>query len=283
MLRTLSVVRSTKTVYLGTGLLLGLVIGGYALSTVRAAVPDTDKVIHACYSTGVTSTFRITEDGDCTEDETGLNWNQGGSASGVLRSNIAGKDLTGAQMVYWDLRNVNFTGTNLTDSSLLGADLRGSNLTNTTFTGANLKSTDLRNQTLSGNSFFGADFTNALLSGVTFSNVDMRNAIMNGQNLSNVDLSAISSFESMSFNDANLSGATLVSSPNFSNTSMSNTNLSNLNLTNADLVGSYLLNANLSGTDLTGVTWYDPSKGSATCPDGSSAGQNEDYTCIGHL
>ena len=135
---------------------LAAVVGGVTTAGVLAAIPDADGRIYACYSNGILGRVKIIDNTTqtCGNNETAINWSQNGNP---LLANPAGKNLSEAVMVYWDLRNMDFTGTNLSVSKLISSDLRGANLSNAAINSALLMDADLR----------GANLTNTSLSGAT--------------------------------------------------------------------------------------------------------------------
>ena len=54
----------------------------------------------------------------------------------LIEANPSQTDLSGANLIYTDLREANLTDANLTGADLMGADLRDANLTRTNLTGA---------------------------------------------------------------------------------------------------------------------------------------------------
>ncbi len=54
----------------------------------------------------------------------------------LIEANLSQGDLSGANLIYTDLREANLTDANLTGADLMGADLRDANLTRTNLTGA---------------------------------------------------------------------------------------------------------------------------------------------------
>lgn len=281
MQTTFQVLQTSKAARLWAGLLIGLAIGGYAVATVRAAIPDTDGTIHACYTTGLLPTFRVVDSTSCDTGETHLTWKQSGSATGVLRSDITGKDLSGAQMVYWDLRDMNFTGTMFAGANLSGVDLRGSTLTNAILPNANLSSANLSSLTLAGVDLSGAHLNDTTLTGTNFSNAGIINANFYDQNLDNFNFSSITSFEGVQMAGASFNNVTLPTNPNFRNAIMQSSDLNNTDFTGANFAGAHLEESTFNNSTLTDVVWVE---GGATayCPDNTAAADNGD-TCIGHL
>lgn len=72
-----------------------------------------------------------------------------------------------------DLAGVNLSGANLGYAFLAGSDFTGSNLTGVNLSGASLESVDFTRANLTGTNFTGADITYAEFTGATFSNTIM--------------------------------------------------------------------------------------------------------------
>lgn len=264
------------------GVLSVFTLGVFTASTVSAIIPDASGTIHACYTTGLVPTFRIVDATTCSgPGETHLTWKQGGSATGVLRPDIAGKDLSGAQMVYWDLRGMNLAGTNFNSANLSGADLRTSTLTNTDLSGANLTDTDLSSLTLTGASLSSAQLNRTILTSTSFSNANLAYTNFYSQNISGRNLASATSVEGIMMNGGNMSGVSLPPSPNLKWANLGNSNLNNINFTGANLAGAFLIGSTFTGSTVTGVTWVEGSN-SAMCPDATRASDNGN-TCVGHL
>lgn len=280
---------------------LAAVIGGVTTAGVMAAIPDTDGTIHACYSNGVLGRVKIIDNTTqtCGNNETAINWKQNGNP---LLANPAGKNLSESVMVYWDLRNMDFTGTNFNVAKLVSSDLRGSNFTGATMTSALLMNTDLRTTTLtntnmsgstldnanlagltlSGTNLYATSLVNTNLSGVTFSSVNLSNANLSGQNLSGRNLSTVN-LERTQMQHGNYDGMVLGSSQQLKGWNLAYASVKNVDFNSANLAGAYLIGADFSGSDINDVTtWVDAEFGSATCPDGTLASDHGD-TCIGHL
>jgi hypothetical protein len=133
-------------------------------TTVLAAIPDQAGRIHACYTASAT---RIIDSANqsCSSGETSISWGQ----HGPLLKNLAGIDLSGSTMMYWDLKALDFTNTNFQGAILRGSDLRNSIIVGANFSGANLANANISN--LNMNAF---DLTGLVLnlgtkaSGTTF-------------------------------------------------------------------------------------------------------------------
>jgi hypothetical protein len=169
---------SKLTAGVGAGLLIGSA-GSIAL----AAIPDTNRTIHACYSSGTLGTglVRIIDSPtqSCLVTETAVSW--GSASPGNFVTNMVGADLTAADLRYRnfagaDIHNATFAQANLTDTDLHGANISGSTMNENTiidadFTGANLSNTHFDGAGIVQTSnFTGANFTNAYLYGLNMSN-----------------------------------------------------------------------------------------------------------------
>lgn len=279
---------------------LAAVIGGVTTAGVLAAIPDADGTIHACYSNGVLGRVKIIDSASqtCGNNETAINWKQNGNP---LLANPAGKNLSEAVMVYWDLRNTDFTGTNLNVAKLISSDLRGSNFSSATITsavasnadfrGANLTNTNfqysylyeanLSGQTLTNTNLSSADLREADLTNTIFVNTNLSSTNLREQDLSGFDLSNAYLY-GMIIPSGSLEEATFAQAQNLGGMNLEGTNLKNIDFKGANLAGAVLVNADLTGSNLTGITWVDPNFGTAICPDGTNASDHGD-TCIGHL
>lgn len=133
------------------------------------------------------------------------------AANGV--PNLAGKDLSnadlrGRDLSRADLRGTTLVGADLTGANLFEADLRGAELLGARLTGANLtkcraEEAGLGNADLTEATLFGADLRNATLSGATLHRADLRTADLQGARLVDADL------EGATFECADLRNATL--------------------------------------------------------------------------
>lgn len=120
----------------------------------------------------------------CICDET--NW-------GDLFPNLAGCNLTGAELTDQDWPNVNLSNAELPNVDLFRSILSGANLSNANLTGAFLGIADLSNANLSGASLrfaraTAATMTNANLSGADLTEADLTGVDLTGANLRNADL-----------------------------------------------------------------------------------------------
>ena len=84
-----------------------------------------------------------------------------------------GCDLSGIELISFDLKNADLSGANLT-----GANLKGSDLTEANLTGANLTNAD----------FLGTNLTNAKLINTNLSGVKPNSKIKNGAEISGAEL-----------------------------------------------------------------------------------------------
>lgn len=154
----------------------------------------------------------------------------------VPNADLAGVNLSEANLQYADLTYGNLENTNLTDVNLDGADLTGANLRGANITGADLSSANLTDALLTKANLYsanlsGADLTGALLDKANLRSADLRGVGFTEAHLTRADLHS-ADLRGADFSDADLFGAAV---------------------TDADLRGANLTDANLGGTDLTGV------------------------------
>ncbi len=287
-----------------SAVLVSLGIGTIGPSLASASIPDSSGVIHACYASGepMSGNLRVSDSGSCDSGETAVAWQRNGSAEGVLRANVTGADMTNAQMVYWDLRNRDFSGADLSHANLTGADLRGANFTGAKLDYANMKDTDLRGTTftnanityatlvaanLTGNAisdanFTDADFSGANISGVTFTDTNLTGANFTGQDLTGFDLST-DNIQAMGVKNGIFSNMILGANPQLHVMDLEGATVANNDFSGGNLSGIYLTGANFSDNNTDDVTWDDENYGTAYCVDGTRAVDNSGDTCDGHF
>ncbi|HKA70035.1 MAG TPA: pentapeptide repeat-containing protein [Actinomycetes bacterium] len=139
----------------------------------------------------------------------------------IVRRNLRGPDLDGA-----DHRQADLTGAGLDRADLAGADLREADLAGADSAGARLREAELAGAGLDRADLAGADLRQADLAGAGLDRADLA-----GADLREADLAG-----------ANLRGALLIGA-----------NLSCANLQLADLGGADLRGTNVAGADLTGA------------------------------
>jgi uncharacterized protein YjbI with pentapeptide repeats len=168
-------------------------------------------------------------------DGTGVN-----AAPGAM---LAGRNLTGAYLLYENLRDANAAGTVLTDADLERADLE-----NASFAGATLSGTNLK-----GAFLWGADFSNTTSKGFTSAQFYLHETRQRNEG----------AFPGINFSDNNLDGWILESiklrDAKFSRSSLRGANfwyssLVNAKLDHTDLTGANFNEAGLSNADFTGAT-----------------------------
>jgi uncharacterized protein YjbI with pentapeptide repeats len=146
------------------------------------------------------------------------------------QANLAGADLSGAQLDRAWLAGANLAGANLSGADLTDARLSGANLS-----GANLHEADLTKARLSGANLSKADLTAATLEGAALTEGDsgVAGAVPQNVNLTNADLSGAD------LTGADLSGADLsdacLNEPCHGKTSASYADLGGTDLENANL------------------------------------------------
>uniref|UniRef100_A0A6C0KGV6 Pentapeptide repeat-containing protein n=1 Tax=viral metagenome TaxID=1070528 RepID=A0A6C0KGV6_9ZZZZ len=158
-----------------------------------------------------------------------------------IRGNLAGHDLSFADLRYIagmdaDLTGADLTGSDIREANLIGAKLTGANLAHADIRDAYLKGANLVGANLVGVNLRGANLERANLSGARLKGVNFRHAEIRGTNLTGAYL-AEANLERADLRGVNLSGS----------------NLTGANLTGADLTGANLEGANLTGVDLTNV------------------------------
>lgn len=165
-----------------------------------------------------------------------------GSYDGTMPgANLAGVNLTGA-----NLYEANLTGVNLSGAVLIGADLTNSSLARAQLVGALLGVTP-DSQTASAANLSGAympqaDFTDADLRSVKFDNAHVYGAVK----FIRARLDS-ASMVGTNLGEANFSQASLTNTQ-FRNAVLVNANFSSANLQNADLYGSYVQGASFVTT-----------------------------------
>lgn len=276
---------------------IATIIGGVFTGTAIASIPDSNGVIHACYSNTKTQIIDNSAT-SCKSNETSISWNQQGSNGTVLKSNLVGADFTGASMSNWDLSGLNLTDTDFSNSRLVGVILKNANIDGAHFDDAILDKADLSNLIFSrASSFKRAHFVGSILSGANLSNTDFTGAYLTGQDLSDKNLTGVT-FSQTQLQNANLSKATftggihliiLADHADFSYVDLTNdtlefstldyANFSNANLSGVTFgQGVSLYGSTFTNSIVTNTTW----SSSVTCPDGATSGDNGN-TCIGHL
>jgi hypothetical protein len=89
---------------------------------------------------------------------------------------MSGADLSGAQLVYREMREADFTGANLTRARLQGSDLRAAKFVRANLTDTSFHKADLRGADLSRAKVRNADFTQAHLEGANMRVVTLETA-----------------------------------------------------------------------------------------------------------
>jgi uncharacterized protein YjbI with pentapeptide repeats len=133
------------------------------------------------------------------------------------RINLAGADLTGAELEGVDLIKANLRGANLTRANLRNASLSDANLTGVDLTEVYLSGAELLDVDMTDAKLYDADLTDANLSGAIFKNADLTNAKLIDANLDGADFSGAyllsadlsrTNFNNVILSDAKLNGAT---------------------------------------------------------------------------
>ena len=193
----------------------------------------------------------------------------------VQGANLAGYDLSGADLSEASLGRANLSGADLSEANLGRANLSEANLGKADLSGAdlgraNLSGASLRGADLSGADLSGADLDEANLSGANLGMANLRGADLSegdldGANLSGANLGR-ANLRGAIFDGANLSGASL-GRANIRGAYLVEANLRGANLRGADLRGADLSGANLSEADLSGANLRGAKFKDTICPD----------------
>ena len=94
--------------------------------------------------------------------------------------NLAGTDLSGADLVEANLQGADLSGADLSKANLRRADLRGADLENADLSYANMPGADLRDSDLSNAVLKGANLIRAKLNGAIIEGTDFEGALLEG-------------------------------------------------------------------------------------------------------
>jgi uncharacterized protein YjbI with pentapeptide repeats len=97
------------------------------------------------------------------------------SGAGLVFAQLKGANLNGANLAATNLSQANLVGANLSGANLSGASLNGANLSNANLSGANLSGADLRGAFLSGTDLTGTQLDSAALQGAIGLSTDAGN------------------------------------------------------------------------------------------------------------
>jgi uncharacterized protein YjbI with pentapeptide repeats len=158
-------------------------------------------------------------------------------------ANLAGGDLTDAELADAKIDGADLTRANLADANLNGAQLNGANLTSAKLAGANLTGAQLNGANLTGAQLNGANLTGARLTRANLTSADLTSARLADAWLPGVD------FTRADLDSANLTGA------NLAEVTLTDANLTFADLTSANLTSANLTGANLSSVYLTNTVW----------------------------
>ena len=193
----------------------------------------------------------------------------------VQGANLAGYDLSGADLSEASLGRANLSGADLSEANLgranlseanLGkADLSGADLGRANLSGASLRGADLRGADLSGADLDEANLSGANLGMANLRGADLSEGDLDGANLSGANLGR-ANLRGAIFDGANLSGASL-GRANIRGAYLVEANLRGANLRGADLRGADLSGANLSEADLSGANLRGAKFKDTICPD----------------
>ena len=178
----------------------------------------------------------------------------------VQGANLAGYDLSGADLSEASLGRANLSGADLSEANLGRANLSEADLD-----GANLSEADLGRANLSGASLRGADLSGADLSGADLDEANLSGANLGMANLRGADLSE-GDLDGANLSEADLSGANLRGAI-FDGANLSGASLGRANLRGAYLRGAYLSGADLDGANLRGADLRGAKFKDTICPD----------------
>jgi uncharacterized protein YjbI with pentapeptide repeats len=151
-------------------------------------------------------------------------------------------------------RKINLAGADLTLANLDSAQLVGADLSDTTLTLARFQDADLTGADLSGSDLKYASLQRADLSKARLDGVDLRDAVLSGAVLIKARLVPLphrrANLTNTNLTNANLCEADL-SFANLSGAGLTGARLEGASLDSACLVGAYLTGANLTEADLT--------------------------------
>ncbi|MBZ0307708.1 MAG: pentapeptide repeat-containing protein [Anaerolineae bacterium] len=188
-------------------------------------------------------------------------WNRWRLDNPIIRPELHGVNLSGADLSEVDFRKTNLFRANLDKTNLLRADFRMANLQ-----GVNLQEANLNGATLSGVHLFrvnlnGAHLLKANLEETNLTQADLSQAYLNGAYLHEATLEG-TNLKGANLSEANLYGANLfkadmrevdLTGANLTEAYLHGANLNRANLTDANLFRADLSEANLGETNLHGV------------------------------
>ena len=188
---------------------------------------------------------------------------------GGARANLAGANLTDANLTHVYLADVNLADAILThvylaDVNLADANLTGAKLTFAKLTHVNLADANLTHANLACADLTGVNLTHANLAGANLTDAHLTGADLTGADLACANL-ARADLTRANLTDASLTGA------NLTGADLTRANLTDASLTGANLTGASLTGANLTGADLTS-TVLDP----CASPNGDAADFEQD-------
>ena len=263
---------------------VGVVIGGVGPALVRAAIPDTSGVIHACYGTGVANRGKTkiidSPSQSCANNEAAITWNQAGNGTGPgagFVSSLVGADLTSASLPYRNFSNMDLHTANFTRATLTGSDFHGANLTGAQISGGKTSKANFQNVNFT-NATFNAAFTgnpedpmydemtlaNTNLAGANFTGASFKGFLDGGSyvgaTFANVKIGgqiAHANFHNVDFRTIVVDQTAL--SPGFVDSDLSGANFSGYHFagTNPFFIIGNLTGANLSNTQLRKVYFSD--------------------------
>lgn len=265
---------SKITIALGLGLFIGIT----SSVMVKAAVPDVQGRVHACFQTSgllADGQARIIDSPaqSCNGNETAVSLDK--ASPGNFVSNLVNADLTGANLAYRNFAEQDMHGSTFHSANLNGGVFTNANLSSSLFGTNNVPSIMSRNAKFIGTNFNNTqfsgtiDFTGAVFDDATFNNAswsstyltggDFREANMTNSALDgyfnyvdfrNVDFRSMQSWIG-TFAFSNLSNANFVGISNLGLQFTDDTNLTNAQFNGATLNGATFRFSPVDGADFT--------------------------------
>jgi uncharacterized protein YjbI with pentapeptide repeats len=169
----------------------------------------------------------------------------------LREANLAGLDLTEAELSYTDLRETTLDRTALDRARLLYADMRGIRIDQARFQHANLSYANLEDVDLSLANLGGANFAHASMRGAKLSHKSSGGAIFIGADLRGADLRGCILWDA-DFTNADLSGADLTGA-DLTHVIFVNTKLRKACLNGCRVFGTSVWNVDLDGAEQDGL------------------------------
>lgn len=278
----------------GISALAALVLTASAFAGIPLKIPDSNGVIHGCYSKS-NGSLRVT-DSSCAKGEKALSWNQRGPRGAEGAQGAEGSpgpqgpkgdpgpqgpmgvgpqifcpacDKSNAELSNQSLIGAYFPATKLRSANLANAKFRHADLGGTDFSQATGANGSRGSQTkLSGTDFLGANLESAALTSVdapsaAFVNANLQSAVVEGN------------FNGATFVGANLGNA-VAHAGYFQAANFHAAHIEDIDFSAAVLENAYMQGAHGIPASVAGAVFAD-----TTCPDGTNS-NNDGDTCAGH-